>query len=86
MDWISANIFLPMFVLMLLVAFAGGKPDSVPKFFFDLFATVITGFFRVATEVLRLLFDRRKTNTNRSTPGSPRAPSPRNPRSPRDDG
>ncbi len=50
------QIFLLVFILMLFVSFAGGKPDSVLKPFFDLAVHMTTAMVGLLCNLLLVLF------------------------------
>jgi hypothetical protein len=61
MGYFLANLLspllLPVFILMLLGAMAGGKPETIAKAFLDLIGTVTVAVCRILGELIGLISD-----------------------------
>ena len=81
-DWMChllSQLLLPVFLLMILVGIAGGKPESVLKFVVSLAGSLVSAFLDLVVSVARKGSgtSRPRGNDYPKRPRAPRSPSPK---------
>lgn len=70
MDAILVNIvstlMLPLFLVMILCAIAGAKPEPVVKALIDLLVTTVAGLFKLAGMIIEAAFGARRRRSRDS--------------------
>lgn len=64
-----STLMLPVFVIMILCAMAGAKPEPIAKAFIDLITAIIVGLFKLAGQIIEALLRlHRAPASDRTTP------------------
>jgi hypothetical protein len=81
-DWMChllSQLLLPIFLLMILVGMAGGKPEAVLKFVVSIAGKLVSGFLDLVVALAGKSSSpsRRPGNDYPKRPRGPRSPSPK---------